>query len=128
MAKSEIKLSTLGKTWILDLDGTLVKHNGHLTKEGDKVLPGVVEFFSKNVKKQDYVIIITARDKSYKNTTLKYLRESGIWFDKLIFSAPHGERIVINDTKPLGLQTAISIPVTRDVGLCDIKISLEPNK
>ena len=123
MAKSKIKLSTLGKTWILDLDGTLVKHNGHLTKEGDSLLPGVSDFFSNSIKKQDYVIITTARHKKYKEKTIEYLEENNIQFDRIIFSMPPGERIIINDTKPKGLRTAISIPVVRDIGLRDIVIS-----
>ena len=39
MQKQDLKISTLGHTWILDLDGTLVEHNGYKTGE-DKLLKG----------------------------------------------------------------------------------------
>ena len=34
----EIVLSSLGHTWILDLDGTLVKHNGYKIDGADSLL------------------------------------------------------------------------------------------
>lgn len=39
-----ITLSPLGKTWILDLDGTLVKHNGYKLDGHDTLLPGAKDF------------------------------------------------------------------------------------
>ena len=38
----ELTLSTLPKTWLFDIDGTLVKHNGY-KEGGDVLLPGVRE-------------------------------------------------------------------------------------
>ena len=40
----EIVLSTLGHTWILDLDGTVVKHNGYKLDGEDSFLPGAEQF------------------------------------------------------------------------------------
>ena len=40
---NEIVMSTLPKTWIFDLDGTIVKHNGYLLDGEDTLLPGVRE-------------------------------------------------------------------------------------
>ena len=40
--------SNLNKTWIFDLDGTLVIHNGYKCGE-DTLLPGVKEFFDENI-------------------------------------------------------------------------------
>ena len=73
---SKIILSTLPKTWILDLDGTLVLHNGH-TLDGDKVLEGVKEFYEK-LGENDKVLIITARKKEYKLETIKFLKDNNI--------------------------------------------------
>ena len=42
MKKNELLLSTLGHTWIFDLDGTIVKHNGYLIDGKDTLLPGVL--------------------------------------------------------------------------------------
>ena len=36
----ELVMSTLPKTWILDLDGTLVKHNGYKMDGEDSLLKG----------------------------------------------------------------------------------------
>ena len=43
-----INLSTLGHTWILDLDGTIVKHNGYKIDGQDTLLDGALEFL-KNI-------------------------------------------------------------------------------
>lgn len=35
------EVSTMGKTWILDIDGTLVKHNGYQLDGCDTLLEGI---------------------------------------------------------------------------------------
>ena len=39
-----ILVSTLRKTWILDLDGTVVRHNGYKLDGEDTFLPGAKDF------------------------------------------------------------------------------------
>ena len=39
-----LTLSSLPHTWILDLDGTLVEHNGYKIYGKDRLLPGVRDF------------------------------------------------------------------------------------
>ena len=39
--EQDLILSTLSKTWIFDLDGTLLKHNGYKTDGEDSLLEGV---------------------------------------------------------------------------------------
>ena len=46
--KNKIRVSSLGKTWILDIDGTIVKHNGYKIDGEDSFLPGAEEFL-KNI-------------------------------------------------------------------------------
>jgi len=118
---STLILSRLAHTWLIDLDGTVVKHNGYLDGQ-DLILPGVVEFF-KNLPEIDFVIILTARDKKYASETISFLEAHKIRFDEIIFGMPKGERVVINDVKPAGLHTAVALNVTRDSGLLDVSMA-----
>lgn len=106
--------SNLNKTWIIDLDGTIFEHNKYL--EGDDVLlPGVKELWN-SFSPNDMIIIITARKKSEKEKTLNSLESNKLKFDHIIFEAPTGERILINDIKPAGLKTALAWNVKRNEG------------
>lgn len=107
--------SDLNKTWIFDLDGTLVEHNGY-KNSFEKLLPGVKEFFF-TIPDTDVIIILTARDKKYKDQTISFLEKNDIRFDHIIFDLPVGERILFNDKKPSGLRTAYAYNLERDVGL-----------
>ena len=111
--EKEIVLSTLPHTWILDIDGTLVKHNGYLTEEGDTLLEGATEFLE-SIPEKDMIILLTARPSSVRDITEKFLAEKNIRYDHIIFDAPVGERIVINDNKPSGLVMAYAVERTRD--------------
>lgn len=116
-----MRLSTLRKTWILDLDGSILLHNGY--KNGkDVVLPGVLNFLEKI--KGDFIIIITARDASHRDKTELFLSENGITYNEIIFGAPVGERILLNDDKPGGLTTAHAISLKRDAGLEDLQFEI----
>lgn len=108
-----IRVSPLPKTWILDLDGTLVKHNGYKLDGHDTLLPGAREFLS-NIREGDMVIIVTSRTEKYRTQTLEFLRDQAIRYDHIIFNAPYGERILVNDRKPSGLTTAIAVNTKRD--------------
>lgn len=117
MDKTHI-LSPLGKTWIFDLDGTVLVHNGYKTEGGDTLLPGAKGFFD-NLPADDMVIFVTSRSDDCKESTEALLRENGINFRCVIYDAPHGERILINDCKPSGLPTALAINTERDVFMPD---------
>lgn len=109
----KIKVSSLNKTWILDIDGTIVKHNGYKIDGKDTLLPGVKEFFQ-TIPEEDMVILVTSRQEEYKDMTESFLKEKEIRYDHIIFNAPYGERILINDEKESGLKTAIAINTKRD--------------
>lgn len=111
----DLRLSTLPKTWIFDLDGTLLEHNGYKFG-GDKVLSGVEEFFKK-ISENDYVIILTARKEEEFQETVEFLKKHNIRFDKILFNIPIGERVLFNDRKPSGLDMAFAINLDRDMGL-----------
>lgn len=109
----EIVMSALPKTWVLDLDGTIVKHNGYKLDGKDTLLEGAHEFLSQ-IKSEDMVIFITSRKKEYSGITEDFLRENHIRYDHIIFEAPYGERILVNDDKPSGLKMAYAINVSRN--------------
>ena len=106
-------LSTLPKTWVFDLDGTLLKHNGYKTDGVDTILPGVIEYLA-TIPAEDKIVIFTARTDEYKQMTLDYLSDHGIRYDEILFNMPMGERILVNDRKPSGLDMSIAINITRD--------------
>jgi FMN phosphatase YigB (HAD superfamily) len=109
------ELSSLNKTWIFDLDGTLVKHNGY-KNGGDELLPGVSKFFT-NILEDDKVIILTARSSDFRKETEEFLLENGIKYDYILYDLPVGERVLFNDMKPSGLKTAYAYNLERDTGL-----------
>ena len=116
MAPEKLILSRLPKTWILDLDGTLLKHNGYLLDREDHLLEGSKDFID-SIPEEDFILILTARTENYKEMTIEFLKKNSIRYDDIIFGIPTGERILINDDKPGGLKTAYSINLKRDEGI-----------
>lgn len=119
----QLTMSTLSKTWIFDLDGTLVEHNGYKNGE-DRILPGVKELLMQ-IPKNDYILILTAREIEAKDKTERFLRDNHIRFNKIIFEIPMGERILINDDKPSGLPMAFSVRPKRNAGLSGLRIDID---
>ncbi len=119
----KLVLSMLAHTWILDIDGTIVKHNGYLIDGKDTFLPGT-EAFLKSIPLQDMVIFVTSRKEDYRLITERFLSEHGIRYNYIIFGAPYGERILMNDDKLGGLKTGIAINLPRNRGL-DIDIEID---
>ena len=109
----KLSLSSLGHTWLLDLDGTIVKHNGYMVDGYDTFLDGALEFLN-SIPEEDMVVFITSRKDEYREMTEKFLRDNGIRYNHIIFNAPYGERILVNDRKPSGLNTAITVLMERD--------------
>ena len=108
-----MELSSLGKTWIIDIDGTLVKHNGYKIDGVDTCLEGARDFIN-NLPSSDMIILITSRTHKEQEMTEQFLKEENIRYDTIIYNAPYGERILINDSKPSGLKMAYSINTKRD--------------
>ena len=113
--QDKLTLSALPHTWILDADGTICVHNGH-KHGGDRLLPGVKDFFAK-IPTGDMIIIITSRKESERAALESFLKKNSLRYDYIICDAPMGERILINDKKPSGLKTAYAINLDRDVGI-----------
>ena len=118
-------MSSLPKTWILDLDGTLVKHNGYKIDGKDSLLPNAKELLSQ-IREEDFVIIVTSRELKYKEITEQFLQDNNIRYNHIIYEAPYGERILINDNKPSGLKMAYAIDTKRD-NIKPIRIKENPD-
>lgn len=110
---TKLEFSPLSKTWILDIDGTLVKHNGYKIDGYDTLLDGVKEFFD-NLSPNDKVVMLTARKEEYLEDLKKFLKENNLRYDYLLTDMPMGERILINDRKPSGLDMAFAVNKNRD--------------
>lgn len=119
---NSLVLSSLPHTWIFDVDGTICIHNGY-KNGGDQILPGVKEFFS-NIPGEDMIILLTSRKPQEKANLEKFLQSNGLRYNHIIFDAPMGERILINDDKPSGLKCAYAINKTRDDSL-DVIIKID---
>lgn len=116
----KLVLSSLPHTWLIDIDGTILKHNGH-KMGGDELLPGVRDFWSA-IPKSDVIILLSARTHEEMPATLAFLDAEGIRYDHALFGMPKGERIVINDEKPGALSTAVAVNVKRDEGLLNLVV------
>ena len=92
---NSVTLSSLGHTWIFDIDGTLVKHNGYKIDGFDTLLPGVKDFFNNSIRKEDTVILVTSRKEECRGQTIEFLKANEIRYDYIIFDLPYGERILI---------------------------------
>jgi hypothetical protein len=120
----EVVLSPLPHTWLVDVDGTIVRHNGH-KGHGDELLPGVKALWDKFAV-SDVVVLLSARTAQEMQPTLAFLASRGLRYDHVLFGLATGERVLINDEKPGGLRTAVAINVPRDVGLGDLSIRVDP--
>lgn len=122
-SQKTIVLSKLNHTWILDLDGTIVQHNGYKFQKEDIFLDGAKKFLE-NIPIEDMIIFITSRDENYRKVTEDFLNKNGVRYSHIIFNAPLGERILINDNKPSGLCMAYAICTERDAW-CELKVVVD---
>lgn len=111
-------VSKLDKTWIIDLDGTIVKHNGYKLDGYDTLLEGAKEFLAQ-IPETDMILFLTSRTEEYRDITEQFLKENQIRYHQIIYHAPYGERILINDRKPSGLEMAIAVNTDRDIFMKD---------
>lgn len=119
---SNLVLSTLPHTWIFDVDGTICVHNGYKNGE-DIILDGVKELFAQ-IPEEDMIILLTSRKSEEKDNLIKFMKDNGLRYNHIIFDAPVGERILINDDKPSGLKCAYVINKKRDEKL-NVNINID---
>ena len=121
---TKLRVSQLNHTWLIDIDGTLLRHNGHLSA-GDELLPGVVEFWAK-IPAGDTIILLSARTQDHQAATLHLFDQQDLRYNHAVFGLPTGERILINDCKPSGLPTALAVNLQRDQGLGELSLTIDP--
>ena len=116
------------KTWFFDIDGTLVRHlsNEEINSGAkEQLLPQVEEFINNLYRRGDYIILTTARWESQRLLTEKMLKKFRLNYHHLIMGIGSGERILVNDIKPIDTEdnfreevrpTAYAINVERNSG------------
>jgi hypothetical protein len=119
-----MKLSTLPKTWLIDLDGTVLLHSPTPGGE-DRLLPGVRALWAQ-FGPQDQIVLLSTRDPYQEQVTRRFLDASGLRYDRLIFGLPPGERILIGDREPSGAATAIAVNLTRNEGPGRVCVAVDP--
>lgn len=111
--ENQLSLSTLPKTWIFDLDGTILIHNGYKIDGEDTILYGAKQYLDQ-IPAEDKIVILTSRTEEYREQTIQFLHQHKIRFDEILFNMPMGERILVNDRKPSGLDMALAINIDRN--------------
>ena len=123
--KINLNISNLRHTWFIDLDGTIFVHNKYKDLKKDVLCnSNVIKFFEK-IPDKDYIIFTTSRSESFSKLCEESIKRILCLRQeyKIIYDLPHGERILINDKKPSGLNTAIAISNERnEFPLINIKI------
>lgn len=109
--------SKLAKTWFIDFDGTMVTHRGKDTNFGkDILLPNVKEFFER-IEETDTIVITTARRSEEVIGISQFMRENRLPYHHILANLPTGARVIVNDIKPSGYQTAYAVNLIRDSGI-----------
>jgi uncharacterized HAD superfamily protein len=63
----------------------------------DLFIEKYAKFFIKKLKRNNKIIIITARDYSSSDETIKWLKENGILYDNILFNAGNKGKACINN-------------------------------
>lgn len=113
------------KTLFVDIDGTILKHQGSFSDISLKeatLLPHARDRMNEWCSKEYKIVLTTGRRESMRKTTELQLDRLGVPYDYLVMGLSKGNRIVINDRRPNGNDTAYAINIDRDQGLGDIEI------
>jgi hypothetical protein len=114
------------KILFVDIDGVLLKHHGGssstLPNHETVILPDVKKKLEEWEVAGYQIIITTGRRESFRKFTEEQLFKSGIAYDQLIMGLGRGERILINDKKPDGTDTARVVLIDRNEGIGKINL------
>jgi hypothetical protein len=112
-------MSNHSRTFLLDLDGTLIRHQAPPWAEPMEVLPGVIEKLREWWNSGDCIVIATGRPECLRAMTELGLQRAGIYYHQLIMGLTSGTRYLVNDMKPSAENhcTAFALNVKRNEGL-----------
>ena len=121
-----IDQATKNYTIFCDLDGTLWEQGDptEIAKPGyqPKIIHGTVtkirEWDSKGYK----IILTTGRKESLRDATVKQLSYAGIVYDQLVMGIGGGSRVLINDLRANGDQSAFFYQPARNEGISGIEL------
>ena len=87
------------KTIFSDIDGTLVHQVQfeNIDPFTSKVLPGVVETFTRLFKEGHHIVLTTARPEYLRDITIQEMDLLGIPFHQLVMGIGRAERVLINN-------------------------------
>ena len=107
------------KTLFCDIDGTLIVHRDptKIACSTAQLLDGTLDALREWDRLGYNIILTTGRKESLRAKTEKELSEVGVIYDQLVMGLGGGDRILINDKKPCGRNTAWTITLSRDEGL-----------
>lgn len=110
------------ETIFCDIDGTILKHKGDICFQHiePKLLDGVLDKFREWDIRGCKIILVTGRRESTRKATEKSLCDLGIFYDQLVMGVGGGKRILINDKKDDGEETAIAVNLKRNEGLKNV--------
>jgi quercetin dioxygenase-like cupin family protein len=115
------------KTIFCDIDGTLLEHHGDIIynyQKEPKLLPNTLENIKQWEKNNYTIVLTTGRKECLREITENQLVKLGVIFDKLIMGLPNGDRILINDKKPNGIEnTAYAINLVRNKGMSQVDVT-----
>jgi len=111
------------KTYILDIDGTILEHIKNFEDIYDyPEQPALPHAKAKTFRwhcEGHYIVIMSARAESLRQLTMKQLEAAGIVYDLLILGVGAGPRILVNDV--VDETKAIAYNVRRNIdGLTDV--------
>lgn len=109
------RASDYPRTWFLDLDGVVFKHNRYKAhpRKLERAIPEAIEFLN-CIPRYDKIVLTTGRPEKFRKITLKSLQYNRVKFTALIMGLPRGARIVLNDEKPTHTKTAFGFTVARN--------------
>ena len=118
-----IDQATNNYTIFCDLDGTLWEQGDptEIAKPGyqPKIIHGTVD----KIREWDFKIILTTgRKESLRDVTVKQLSYAGIVYDQLVMGIGGGSRVLINDLRANGDQSAFVYQPKRNEGLAGIDL------